>query len=99
VGSQNPNDTTGIAAAEFLKVKISDVRSTLSNMSFSKTIPVGYADAGSYFNTDILEAVDYASECRNMLCFDMVTDIRIPIYVLEYEVANVHPWYVMPRWM
>ncbi|KAF9506889.1 glycoside hydrolase family 17 protein [Hydnum rufescens UP504] len=60
VGSQNPNDTTGIAAAEFLKDKISDVRSTLSNMSFSKTIPVGYADAGSYFNTDILEAVDYA---------------------------------------
>jgi len=60
VGSQNPNDTTGIAAADFLKVKISDVRSTLSNMSLSKTIPVGYADAGSYFNTDILEAVDYA---------------------------------------
>jgi exo-beta-1,3-glucanase (GH17 family) len=57
--SNDPNSTVGIAAAEFLKTKISDVRSMLTGMSLSKTIPVGTADAGGSFNTDIIEACDY----------------------------------------
>lgn len=60
VQSTDPNSATGLAAADFLKLKIADVQSMLSSLSLSKTIPVGYADAGGYFNTDILEAVDYA---------------------------------------
>lgn len=60
VSSTNPNDTVGIQAAQLLKTKVDDVRSMLSNMSLSKKIPVGTSDAGSYFNTVILEAVDYA---------------------------------------
>lgn len=31
----------------------------LKGLSLSKTIPVGTSDAGSYFNTQVLEAVDY----------------------------------------
>jgi hypothetical protein len=31
----------------------------LSGLSLSKTIPVGTADAGSYFNNMVLQAVDY----------------------------------------
>ena len=59
-GSTNPNDTAGIEAAQTLKTKVDDIRSMLSGMSLSKKIPVGTADAGSYFNTVILEDVDYA---------------------------------------
>ncbi|KAF8340607.1 glycoside hydrolase superfamily [Cantharellus anzutake] len=58
-GQTNPNDTAGIQAAELLKTKVTDIKSMLSGISLSK-IPVGTADAGSYFNTDILGAVDYA---------------------------------------
>lgn len=31
----------------------------LSSLNLGKTIPVGNADAGSYFNTMVLEAVNY----------------------------------------
>lgn len=55
----DPTSPVGIAAADFLKTKIADVRSMLSGMSLSKTIPVGTSDAGGSFNTDIIEACDY----------------------------------------
>lgn len=58
-GATDATGPVGVAAAEFLKTKITDVRSMLSGMSLSKTIPVGTSDAGSYFNTDIVEACDY----------------------------------------
>ncbi|KAF8312514.1 glycoside hydrolase family 17 protein [Clavulina sp. PMI_390] len=58
-GLSDPNSSVGIATADFLKTKISDVRSVIGNLSLSKTIPIGYADAGAYFNTDIIEATDY----------------------------------------
>jgi hypothetical protein len=31
----------------------------LASLNLAKTIPVGNSDAGSYFNTKVLEAVDY----------------------------------------
>lgn len=31
----------------------------LTGMNLNKTLPVGTADAGSYFNNEILAAVDY----------------------------------------
>lgn len=59
LGAKDAMGPEGIAAADFLKTKIADVRSTISGMSLSKTIPIGTADAGSYFNSDIVEACDY----------------------------------------
>ncbi|KDQ19321.1 glycoside hydrolase family 17 protein [Botryobasidium botryosum FD-172 SS1] len=49
----------GIKAATYLDNKIADFRSTLKSMNLAKTIPVGVADAGSYFNLQLLSAVDY----------------------------------------
>ncbi|KAF8843709.1 glycoside hydrolase [Paxillus ammoniavirescens] len=46
-------------AAAMLIPWIQDTRSMLSSLNLGKTIPVGNADAGSYFNTQVLEAVDY----------------------------------------
>jgi hypothetical protein len=42
-----------------LIVNISDTISTLNSLNLSKQIPVGTSDAGAYFNTLVLEAVDY----------------------------------------
>jgi len=38
---------------------IADTRTTLGSLALSKTLLVGNADAGSYFNTLVLKAVDY----------------------------------------
>lgn len=38
---------------------IQDTRNMISSLNLGKTIAVGNADAGSYFNTKVLEAVDY----------------------------------------
>ncbi|KAF8754281.1 glycosyl hydrolase 17 family [Rhizoctonia solani] len=51
--------TAGLAAAAKLVEKIKDTRQMLAGMSLSKNLPVGTSDAGSYFNTPLLEAIDY----------------------------------------
>ncbi|KAF7332307.1 Glycoside hydrolase family 17 protein [Mycena kentingensis (nom. inval.)] len=54
---QDPNGSVGNAGAQLLISNITDARNMLKDMGIS--IPVGNADAGSYFNTELLSAVDY----------------------------------------
>ncbi|KAH7926375.1 glycoside hydrolase family 17 protein [Leucogyrophana mollusca] len=58
-GQSDPNGSAGDAAAQQLIPYIQDTRTMIQSMNLGKTIPVGNADAGSYFNTQVLEAVDY----------------------------------------
>ncbi|KAF9223715.1 glycoside hydrolase family 17 protein [Gyrodon lividus] len=58
-GQSDPNGSAGQQAAAMLIPWIQDTRTMLSSLNLGKTIPVGNADAGSYFNTQVLEAVDY----------------------------------------
>ncbi|KIJ66917.1 glycoside hydrolase family 17 protein [Hydnomerulius pinastri MD-312] len=58
-GSSDPNGSAGQAAAAMLIPWISDTRTMLAGLNLGKTIPVGNADAGSYFNNEVLGAVDY----------------------------------------
>lgn len=57
-----PNDTAdgtvGLRASGLLKEKISDTRTMLQSLGYPN-LPVGSADAGSYFNTDLLSAIDF----------------------------------------
>jgi len=55
--ASNANSTVGLAASAILKTKIADIRQMLQSMSIN--LPVGTSDAGSYFNNDLLGAVDY----------------------------------------
>ncbi|KAF7301932.1 Glycoside hydrolase family 17 protein [Mycena indigotica] len=55
--TQDPNGAVGNAGADLLLTNISDARSMVSGLGLK--IPVGNADAGSYFNNKILAAVDY----------------------------------------
>lgn len=57
-GQADPNGSAGQAAAAMLVPWISDTRSMLSSMGLGNIL-VGNADAGSYFNNEVLSAVDY----------------------------------------
>jgi len=57
-GATDPNSAVGNAGAAILIPNITDTRSMLSSIG-ATSIPVGNSDAGSYFNDEILEAVDY----------------------------------------
>ncbi|KAG6862503.1 hypothetical protein C0995_000051 [Termitomyces sp. Mi166 len=57
-GAQTPaNSPVGDTGAQILISNIQDTRNMLTSMGVS--LPVGTADAGSYFNTQVLQAVDY----------------------------------------
>ncbi|KAJ7653486.1 glycoside hydrolase family 17 protein [Mycena rosella] len=55
--TQDPNGPVGNAGAALLLPNITDTISMISGLGLN--IPVGNADAGSYFNTEILSAVSY----------------------------------------
>jgi len=56
-GGTDPNDAVGDAGAALLIANITDTKNVLSEAGYS--IPVGTGDAGAYFNTKVLEAVDF----------------------------------------
>jgi len=55
--NQNPSSPDGLAASALLKAKITDIRQMLASMNIN--LPIGTADAASYFNNDLLSAVDF----------------------------------------
>lgn len=50
--------TIGLEASTFLREKIEDTRQMLSDLGYPN-LPVGTADAGAYFNTDLLRGIDF----------------------------------------
>jgi len=58
-GGDDPNSVVGDAGAAILIPFIDDTKAMLQAMNLPKSIPVGNADAGSYFNTKVLEDVAY----------------------------------------
>ncbi|KAH9015964.1 glycoside hydrolase family 17 protein [Lactarius deliciosus] len=58
-GATDPNSAVGNQGGQMLITNISDTISTLNSLNLPKHIPVGTADAGAYFNTQVLEAVEY----------------------------------------
>nr|GAT48749.1 glycoside hydrolase family 17 protein [Mycena chlorophos] len=54
----DPNGAVGNAGAQILIGDITSAKSTMSGLGLSN-ITIGTADAGAYFNNEVLEAVDY----------------------------------------
>lgn len=65
-GVTDPNSAVGNQGAAILIADIQDTRSMLSAMNLGN-MPVGTSDAGSFFNTEVLQAVDYGV-CFASLC-------------------------------
>lgn len=53
------NSAIGNQGAQLLIPNITDTMNMLTGMGLSKHVPVGNADAGSYFNTQVLQAIEY----------------------------------------
>lgn len=58
-GGGSPDSAIGNTGAAGLIDNIQDTRKMLADMNLPKTIPVGNSDAGAWFNTRVLQAVDY----------------------------------------
>ncbi|KAJ8086896.1 hypothetical protein PM082_005721 [Marasmius tenuissimus] len=58
-GGGSPDSAIGNTGAAILINNIQDTQKMLSDMKLPKTIPVGNSDAGAWFNTRVLQAVDY----------------------------------------
>ncbi|KAH8117942.1 glycoside hydrolase family 17 protein [Phellopilus nigrolimitatus] len=56
-GATDPNSAIGNTGAQLLIVNITDTRSMLKDLNID--LPVGTSDAGSFFNNEVLAAVDY----------------------------------------
>jgi exo-beta-1,3-glucanase (GH17 family) len=57
-GDSSVDGTVGLRASALLKEKIADTRQMMSDLGHSN-VPVGSADAGSYFNTDLLSDIQF----------------------------------------
>ncbi|KAI0760940.1 glycoside hydrolase [Trametes elegans] len=58
-GADDPNSAVGNQGATLLISNITDTRTAVEALNLGKTLPIGTADAGSYFNTEVLQAVDF----------------------------------------
>ncbi|KAI0091088.1 glycoside hydrolase superfamily [Irpex rosettiformis] len=58
-GGADVNSAAGNVGAQLLITNITDAKSTFGGLGLSTTPTIGTADAGSYFNTQVLEQVDY----------------------------------------
>jgi len=66
-GATDPNSATGNQGAELLIADINDTRTNITSLNLSRAVPIGTSDAGSYFNNEVLGAVDYAVCFINIL--------------------------------
>jgi exo-beta-1,3-glucanase (GH17 family) len=58
-GASDPNGAVGAQGAALLIPNITDMQNTIKSLNLQKHLPVGTSDAGAYFNTQVLEAVEF----------------------------------------
>lgn len=57
-GAADATGAVGLRASALLREKITDIREMMADLGHPN-VPIGSADAGSYFNDDLLEAIDF----------------------------------------
>jgi len=60
----------------------------LADMGLTGKVQVGNSDAGFYFNTKVLEAIDYGV---NLNCLSSPLDADTSFSAIK--LSNVHPWF------
>ena len=58
-GASDPNGAVGAQGAALLIPNITDMQNTIKSLNLKKHLPVGTSDAGAYFNTQVLQAVEF----------------------------------------
>jgi hypothetical protein len=90
-GATDPASAVGNKGADLLIVNITDTRNLVKSLGLS--IPIGNSDAGSYFNTKVLEAVDYGVRFGPRPFF-VLADVR----VTDGQCSPVVCQYYCPSW-
>ncbi|KAI0029285.1 glycoside hydrolase superfamily [Vararia minispora EC-137] len=89
--STDANGALGNAAAALLVPNITDTRTKVNALGLSKTIPIGNAEAGAYFNNEILSASDFGMSNVHPWFADVSID-QAASWTYEYfETTNVQP--------
>jgi exo-beta-1,3-glucanase (GH17 family) len=89
--SADANGAIGNQGAALLKADIDDTRSMISAMSLSKHIPIGTADAGAFFNTLVLEDVEYGMSNVHPWFANVSIDIAAAWTAQFFQEQNVVP--------
>ncbi|EIN10059.1 glycoside hydrolase family 17 protein [Punctularia strigosozonata HHB-11173 SS5] len=88
-GATDPNSDVGNTGAAILKQDIEDTKQMLSDMGVS--LQVGNAEAGSYFNTLVLEDVDYGMSNVHPWFADTTIDDAAGWTYEFFQEQNVEP--------
>jgi exo-beta-1,3-glucanase (GH17 family) len=94
-GGDDPNSSVGNQGADILTGFINDTKTMLSNMSVS--LPVGNADAGSYFNNLILEDVSFGMSNVHPWFANVSVDQAAGWTWDFFETQNVQPASELPN--
>lgn len=94
---KDPNSDVANEGAPILIANIQDTRNMLASLSLSKNIPVGNSDAGSYFNNQVLSAIDYGL-ANVHAWFANTTAEGASDWVLKFfDATNVQPASQLPN--
>ncbi|KAL1660130.1 glycoside hydrolase family 17 protein [Schizophyllum commune] len=88
-GGTDPNDSVGNAGAKLLIADIDDTKQMLSDLGVD--LPVGNSDAGSYFNDQVLESVDYGMSNVHAWFANTTADDAASWVFSFFEETNVEP--------
>lgn len=96
-GSQDPNSSVGNEGAAILIADINDTKSGLSSMKLSKTVAIGNSDAGSYFNNQVLSAVDYGMSNVHAWFANTTAEAAAAWVMTFFDETNVQPASLLPN--
>ncbi|KIM46320.1 glycoside hydrolase family 17 protein [Hebeloma cylindrosporum] len=100
VVGHNSNDANSAIADEgaaILTANIADTRSMLASLNLPKAIPVGNSDAGSYFNKQVMLAIDYGLSNVHAWFANTTIDAASSWVTTFFEETNVAPAALLPN--
>lgn len=86
-----------ILAAAILIPYITDTRNMLASLNLGKTVPVGNADAGSFFNNEVLQAVDFGMSNVHPWFANQSIEAAAGWVYNFFEETNVQPASLLPN--
>ncbi|KAG5648862.1 hypothetical protein DXG03_000211 [Asterophora parasitica] len=94
------NDAQSAIAREgaaILIANIEDTRNMLASLGLKKNIPVGNSDAGSFFNTEVLSAIDYGLSNVHAWFANTTAEGAADWVTTFFEETNVQPAALLPN--
>ncbi|KAF8076634.1 glycoside hydrolase family 17 protein [Lyophyllum atratum] len=95
--SKDANSDIAKEGAAILIANIQDTRSMLAGLSLAKTIPVGNSDAGSFFNKEVLSAIDYGLSNVHAWFANTTAEGASDWVTKFFDETNVQPASLLPN--